>query len=58
MGTKAIEMAKEIRSSENIDIGISSGAALLGALNYIKNNSIKNKNIVIIFPDKGNRYSW
>ncbi len=57
-GEKAIEMAKLIRSIENIDIGISSGAALLGAISYIKNNSINNKKIVIIFPDKGNRYSW
>ena len=54
----AIEMAKLIRSEEKIDIGISSGAALLGAIQYIKKHNIKNKNVVIIFPDKGDRYSW
>ena len=57
-GEEAIKMAYKIRKEENIDVGISSGAALLGAILYLKNNNIKNKNIVIIFPDKGNRYSW
>ena len=57
-GTESIEYAKEIRSVENIDIGISSGAALLGAINYIKDNNIVGKNVVVIFPDKGDRYSW
>lgn len=54
----SIDMAKTIRKEENIDIGISSGAALLGALDYIKKNNVTNKNIVVIFPDKGDRYSW
>ncbi len=55
---EAIEMAKKIRDSEGIDIGISSGAALLGAISYIKRNNINNEDIVIIFPDKGDRYQW
>lgn len=57
-GKESIEMAKKIRDYENIDIGISSGAALLGAIKYIKENKISNKNIVVVFPDKGDRYSW
>ena len=57
-GLDSIEMAKAIRQLENLDVGISSGAALLGALSYIKSNSLSDKKIVIIFPDKGNRYSW
>lgn len=57
-GQDSIECAKEIRDLEKIDIGISSGAALLGAINYIKQNNIINKNVVVIFPDKGDRYTW
>lgn len=57
-GLEAIEMAKEIRNIEHIDIGISSGAALKGALNYIKRNNIHDEDVVIIFPDKGDRYQW
>lgn len=55
---KSIEMAKIVREKENLDVGISSGAALLGAIDYLKSHSIRDKKIVIIFPDKGNRYSW
>ncbi len=54
----SIEMAKTIRKIEKIDIGISSGAALLCALNYIKEHNLKEGNIVVIFPDKGDRYKW
>lgn len=57
-GEEAIKMAKEIREKEELDVGISSGAALLGAINYIKRNNIEGKDVVIIFPDKGDRYSW
>lgn len=56
-GLQAIEMAKIIRKEENIDIGISSGASLLGAINYIKENNVIN-DVVVIFPDKGDRYTW
>lgn len=55
---EAIKMAKTIRQIENIDIGISSGAALLGAIQYIKSHNIVNEDVVVIFPDKGDRYSW
>ncbi|MFA7032854.1 MAG: cysteine synthase family protein, partial [Bacilli bacterium] len=55
---KSIAMAELIRDLEGIDCGYSSGAALLGALQFIQQNKIKNKKIVIIFPDKGDRYVW
>lgn len=55
---ESIEMAKTIREVEGLDIGFSSGAALLGAIQYIKKNVLKDKNIVIIFPDRGDRYPW
>jgi len=58
-GEDAINMAKFLRNTGDFDVGFSSGAALVGAINYLKENKqIKGKNIVIIFPDKGDRYSW
>lgn len=53
----AYEKAKELFKEENIFCGISSGAALAGALQYVrKNNEIEN--VVIILPDLGDRYTW
>ena len=57
-GGNAEICAKSIRNLERIDIGISSGAALEGCIKYIKENNIVGKNFVIIFPDKGDRYTW
>ncbi len=57
-GSKAIEMAKLIRDVENIDCGISSGAALQAAIEYTSHHEISGQNIVVIFPDKGDRYTW
>lgn len=57
-GSKSIDMARFINKTTSLFVGISSGAALLGAINYIKDNKLENKNVVIIFPDKGDRYSW
>ena len=57
-GSDAIEMAKSLRKIEKVDVGISSGAALLGAIQYIRKHQIVDKDIVVIFPDKGDRYSW
>ncbi|MBO4622892.1 MAG: cysteine synthase family protein [Bacilli bacterium] len=57
-GEEAIKMAKMIRDLEGIDCGYSSGAALAGAISYLNNLGIKNKNVVVIFPDRGDRYSW
>lgn len=52
----AIICAKEIHKIENIFVGISSGAAL-DALKQIS-NKYRNKKIVVILPDGGERYSW
>ncbi len=54
----SIALAKDISRYEGLYVGISSGASLLGALNYIKNNNLKKKNIVVIFPDSGDRYTF
>ncbi|MDY0399531.1 MAG: cysteine synthase family protein [Bacilli bacterium] len=55
---EAIQMAKLIYELEGLFVGISSGAALLGAINYIKKYNLEGEKIVIIFPDGGERYSW
>lgn len=57
-GEDAINMAKLIRKEENIDCGYSSGAALMAAINYLNNHNITGKKVVVIFPDKGDRYQW
>ncbi|MCF0117035.1 MAG: cysteine synthase family protein [Bacilli bacterium] len=57
-GEKSIETAKKIHHLEDVFVGISSGAALLGAIEIAKREENKGKNIVVIFPDKGDRYSW
>ena len=54
---EAYEKAKELFKEENIFCGISSGAALAGALQYVRKNN-KIKNVVIILPDLGDRYTW
>lgn len=55
---EAVETAKRVRALENIDIGISSGASILGAINYCASYNLSNQDIVMICPDKGDRYSW
>jgi len=53
---EAISTAKEIAKLEGLSVGISSGAALAAALKEAKKDKYKNKNIVVIFPDSGDRY--
>ena len=55
-GEKAVEFRKEL-VSKGYDVGISAAAALLGALAYIEKEHLENRDIVVIFPDKGDRYS-
>ena len=54
--TTAISIAKELATLEGIFVGISSGAAVAGAIKYINENQVKDKTIVIILPDTGERY--
>lgn len=53
---EAYEMGREIAIKEGILVGISSGAALFGAVEVAKRSENKNKNIVVILPDTGDRY--
>lgn len=52
----AIEMTKRIAKEEGILAGISSGAALYAALQIAERKENKDKLIVVIFPDTGERY--
>ena len=51
---KAFKMARKIIRKEGIFVGMSSGAAMLAALEVSK--KIKKGNIVVIFSDRGEKY--
>lgn len=53
---EAFEMGKLLGKKEGILVGISSGAALFGAVLEAKKEENKGKNIVVILPDSGDRY--
>ncbi len=50
----AFEMTREIVKKEGIFVGMSSGAAMYAAIEVAK--KIKEGNIVVIFPDRGEKY--
>lgn len=52
----AFEKSRLIGKKEGILVGISSGAALYVAIELAKREENKGKNIVVIFPDSGDRY--
>jgi cysteine synthase B len=51
---KAFAVARQIAKKEGIFVGMSSGAAMLAAAEVAK--KIKTGNIVVIFPDRGEKY--
>lgn len=51
---EAFETARSVVREEGISVGMSSGAAMLGALKIAE--KIKSGNIVTIFPDRGEKY--
>lgn len=52
---KAFEMVQKLAKSEGVMAGISSGAALAASIEIAKRLG-KNKNVVTVFPDTGERY--
>lgn len=50
----ALEMTRKIIREEGIFVGMSSGAAMVAALEVAK--KMKSGNIVVIFPDRGEKY--
>lgn len=52
----ALKMGNYISKTEGILVGISSGAALWASIQLSKEEENKDKMIVVIFPDSGDRY--
>lgn len=50
------ERCREVARCEGILVGISSGAALEAAVRLARRAEYRGKNIVVIFPDSGDRY--
>lgn len=52
----AYATARNLAKSEGILVGVSSGAALYGALTLAEKEEYEGKNIVVLLPDTGDRY--
>ncbi len=53
---EAFQTSRELARTEGLLVGISSGAAAFAALKISQRPEYKNKNIVVILPDTGERY--
>lgn len=57
-GLDAINVAKILKEKEGLDVGISSGANVLGMISYSLSHKLENKRLLTLSMDKGDRYSW
>ena len=55
-GDEAYESARLLATKEGVLVGISSGAALHTAIEIAKREENKDKNILVLLPDLGDRY--
>ncbi len=53
---EALDMQKTLARQEGIFAGISSGAALVGAVRVAKSEEYEGGRVVVLFPDTGERY--
>ncbi|NQU81038.1 MAG: cysteine synthase A [Bacteroidetes bacterium] len=53
---EAFQTSRELARTEGLLVGISSGAAAFAALKISHRSEYKNKNIIVILPDTGERY--
>lgn len=53
---EALNYTRLLLKKEGISAGISSGAAIAGAIKYLNKINEQNKNVVVILPDTGERY--
>ncbi len=52
----AFKFSKKLALSQALLCGISSGAALFGAVKFALDNNLENKNVVLVLPDSGLKY--
>jgi cysteine synthase A len=55
-GDESVEMARRLHREEGITCGISSGAAVVGALRVASRPALADRLIVVVLPDAGDRY--
>lgn len=53
---ESMHMTRRVSREEGIFVGVSCGAAVAGALKWIKQNDAEGLNVMILLPDSGSRY--